>query len=529
MGRGANKKPLHAYLMFLMQTTLADEHEAPTREEALALHEKVEAQSQSEQGEPSKDYVGFKRRAQEIGKLVLELKNPLIVHHFDCDGLSSGALVSLALDRAGVTHGLKMLKRLDEEKLAEALAVASEQQTKNLVFTDLGSGFANVLVEQLSDFDDVVILDHHPPQKRWDELPSSFHQLNVHDFGIEGAVEACGASTAYYAFKHFTKNADIGKPFEQIGTVGAVGDIQDQGGLITLNREMVEDGVQNGTIEVSKNLRAFGRVSRPIVWFLTYLTEPFIPGLSGDEKACATFLDGLGLPLRNGENWVHYNDLTLEQQQALSSALIEFAEDAGVEEDTLQALFGEIYSFPRENPHEEVSDAYEFSTLLNACGRHDAPLAGIAVLKNEPDSLKAARELLFAHRKEIQAGILFARKNYADLGAFYLLDARGVVRDSVIGTVAGSFLGSGLVPRTKPVLAFSLDEEKPEIIKISGRGTKELVEAGLHLGRLMGEAAAPLSGIGGGHNNAAGATIPEGRELEFLKKAKEILKNQIGV
>jgi len=45
----------------------------------------------------------------------------------------------------------------------------------------------------------------------------------------------------------------------------------------------------------------------------------------------------------------------------------------------------------------------------------------------------------------------------------------------------------------------------------------------------MKKAAKTLDGIGGGHNIAAGATIPKGKEEEFLDLLEKEIKNQLTV
>ena len=42
------------------------------------------------------DLNGFLSSALAVGKACLEMHEPLIVHHLDCDGISSGALVAAA-------------------------------------------------------------------------------------------------------------------------------------------------------------------------------------------------------------------------------------------------------------------------------------------------------------------------------------------------------------------------------------------------------------------------------------------------
>ena len=64
-------------------------------------------------------------------------------------------------------------------------------------------------------------------------------------------------------------------------------------------------------------------------------------------------------------------------------------------------------------------------------------------------------------------------------------------------------------------------------IKVSARATQELVERGLNLSLAMKKAAIAFDGMGGGHNIAAGATIPKGKEEEFLNLLEQEIKTQL--
>ena len=77
-----------------------------------------------------------------------------------------------------------------------------------------------------------------------------------------------------------------------------------------------------------------------------------------------------------------------------------------------------------------------------------------------------------------------------------------------------------------PIIAFA--RKNDEETKVSARGTGRLVGKGLDLSVVMGEASAAVDGGGGGHNVAAGATIPAGREQEFIEHADGIVGKQLG-
>ena len=81
-----------------------------------------------------------------------------------------------------------------------------------------------------------------------------------------------------------------------------------------------------------------------------------------------------------------------------------------------------------------------------------------------------------------------------------------------------------ILDQSKPTLAFSLVKGS---VKVSSRGTKYLISKGLDLSAALKKAAEKLGGVGGGHAVAAGATIPEGKEEEFLKVFDEIIGLQL--
>lgn len=457
-----------------------------------------------------KDYNGFRQKARETGEQILGLENPLIVHHLDCDGITSGAIVAMAFKNAGKPYSMKMLKRVDNE------TIASLPQAENYVFVDIGSGQLDVLQHGLKN-KKVFIIDHHPPNGDDNRIT----QINPHLFGFNGEVDACSATTAWYCFKHLNDWMQ-----HEAGIVGAVGDIQDQQGMVGLNKGMLDDAVEKSLVLKTTDLKMYGRVSRPLISFLSFCTEPFLPGLTGNDKNCAIFLNENNIQTEKDGKTLKYYDLNVFDRKKLASALIAYAAEKIGEEATTQ-LVGDVYLFLKEPEDSELRDAYEFSTIMNACGRHDAVEAGVKTCMHEPEAIQQARAKVAEHRLLISKGISFAKEKVADLGPFYFIDARGHVSDTVIGTVAGSFYGSGTIKQDKPVLAFSLDEDQN--IKVSSRGTKKLIGRGLHLGEVMRKASEAAGGLGGGHNIAAGGAFKPTKENvdAFLKKAREVIEVQL--
>ncbi len=464
--------------------------------------------------------------AESAGDVILCWKRVVVAHHHDCDGIASGGVAANALRNAGIPFQTVVLKRLDApgvklvaQTAREMDASANDGQKTCIVFTDLGSGQLALLEPLLPDFK-VAVLDHHVPQKLLEH--ENFLQVNPELFGLDGGVTASGASTAYFAFhKHCAG-------LSPLAVVGACGDMQDNGagGFVGLNRQMLEQGVASGFVDLKKDLKVVGRHSRGLVYFLSYSTEPFLPGLTGDPKACAAFLEESGIPFTKEGGWLRYRDLGEQGKKKLVSALALYLTKKGVDKQVVLSLIGEVYEFPFESPDSELFDSSEFSTLLNAVGRHGKAQLGISVCLKEPGAFESARSILEGHRRAIAQGIDYAKQNFEDLGAFYFVDGRGVIEDTIIGSVIGNFFGSGLVARTKPIIGFSIEPETG-FTKASGRGSKELVEKGLDLNLALRGSAEPIGGLGGGHKIASGASFPAGKEKEFLLKCREILKGQL--
>lgn len=96
-------------------------------------------------------------------------------------------------------------------------------------------------------------------------------------------------------------------------------------------------------------------------------------------------------------------------------------------------------------------------------------------------------------------------------------------------------LGGEGIAADRPIIAFATKTDagnpsetasKPER-KVSARGTSQLVQQGLDLAVVMREAAEAVDGGGGGHDVAAGATIPTGREYAFVEYADTVVGEQL--
>ncbi|MWV41741.1 DHH family phosphoesterase [Natrialba sp. INN-245] len=499
-------------------------------------------------------------RATACAERLHEAERVLLASHIDADGLTSAAIATQALERAGIPFEVVFEKQLDEDAVADI--AATEYET--VLFTDFGSGQLDVVGEYEDDGAFTpVIADHHQPADRDTE-----YHLNPLLFGINGASELSGAGASYVLARALAAVTD-GEPADEqtrdpdravttdggsateggstapaaradnrdlaaLAVVGAVGDMQASGGeLHGANGKIVEEGVDAGVLETGTDLALYGKQTRPLPKLLEYATDVHIPGISNDEGGALRFLDGLDLELKRDGEWRRWAGLTNDEKQTVASALVRRAVESGVPAGKIDQLVGTAYVLSNEPVGSELRDASEFSTLLNATARYERADVGLGVcLGDRDDALERARTLLRDHRRNLSSGIdLVTREGVTHEDNIQWFHAGDRIRETIVGIVAGMAMGNDGISRSKPIIAFAektdgSDTDEVEV-KVSARGTHNLVRRGLDLSVVVGEASRAVDGDGGGHDVAAGATVPRGREEKFVELADEIVGEQL--
>ena len=437
-----------------------------------------------------------------------------VASHVDADGLTSAGIICTALERCGIEYRPLFFRQLD----GSALEQIANQAAGLVVFTDLGSGMLKEICELGIH---AIIADHHKPGPEAES--GSVAHINPHLVGADGAIELSGSGTSFLlAHALSSRNDDL----SGLAVVGAVGDLQDlaAGQLVGINRAILEIGSKAGAIHFGKDLKLFGKQTRPVFKMLEYSQDPYVPGLSGDEDACIAFLKDVGIRL-GGEKWRRWIDLDKDEKARMVSALVRRGLRNGVSQTKMERLVGEVYTLLGEAEGTEVRDASEYSTLLNATARYGHSDVGLRVcMGDRGKAFIEARALLNQHRQNLVNGLkLVAEKGITSLKNIQYFDAGDSIIDTIVGIVAGMCFQ--MADRSMPILAFARTPEGE--IKVSARGTQDLVRSGLDLSAAMSEAARALGGIGGGHNVAAGATIPPKAREEFLEMVDVLVGRQL--
>jgi single-stranded-DNA-specific exonuclease len=464
-------------------------------------------------------------RAASCAERLLRADSVLLASHIDADGLTSAAVGALALERARIPFETVFEKQLD----ADSIAAIAERDYGTVLFTDFGSGQLDIIAEHERRGEFVpVIADHHQPA----DAETEYH-LNPLLEGIDGASELSGAGASYVLARELASQSSAderrgNRDLAALAVVGAVGDMQaSEGQLRGANSAIVSEGIDADVLSETKDLAIYGKQTRPLPKLLEYASDVRIPGITNDERGVISFLDGLDVSCHDDGAWKRWVDLTDEEKQTLASALVKHAVSRGVPAFKIDRLVGTSYLLTEEEIGTELRDASEFSTLLNATARYERADVGLAVcLGDRRSAFDRAKELLRNHRRNLSEGIEWVEENGVnEAETLQWFDAGEEIRETIVGIIAGMSMGAEGISRDRPIVAFA--RKNDEETKVSSRGTGPLVGSGLDLSVVMGEAARAVGGDGGGHDIAAGATIPAGEEAAFIEHADRIASEQL--
>ncbi len=183
-------------------------------------------------------------RAMETAVIELDQwpsKTVFIFHHNDSDGLSSGAILKKAFER----KGYKIERYALEKPYPALLRKIYEKQGEIIVFADFAGRIAPLLSDLNRGRNLTLILDHHVAEPATD--PKVFN-LDPTLFGLKGDRDMTGSTTCYFFARIMdSQNRDLAP----VAGIGAVGDkFFVDGRLVTQNREVVKEAVDQGMMEI---------------------------------------------------------------------------------------------------------------------------------------------------------------------------------------------------------------------------------------------------------------------------------------
>jgi RecJ-like exonuclease len=459
-------------------------------------------------------------KIEEAVEAIRASRKVLAISHIDADGISALSIIVRMLEREGKEVVWRNIHQLNSETIIDVGELIKENKPDLLVFSDLGTGqmelIQNYIVSKGS-VDQIIVLDHHLPHENAtrEENDDLVIEINPNQHELDGGYDVSGAGVAFLVAYALSKdNVDL----TELAIVGATGDLQDYygKGFQGVNQEIVQLGKDAGHIKVGKDLTFFGINTRPLPYLLEYATEPYLPGITGNEAACYSVFEKLRIPVKDAEdNWRIWAGLPSEEKQAVIHYLIDYIIEVYGDPRIAEGIVGDVITLIRRPKETEMRSAKEFSTLLNACGRNRRPEVGVRICLNDDDAYHEGTALLQQHRANLASALRRLEENkYTEMEGMYVVKDP-LTSDTIIGVVIGMAQGSRIVPIDKPIIGVSTNStEERQLIKISGRARQSLVNKGINLkesfvrvGEQISKAIGQEVVEAGGHPMAAGAFV----------------------
>ncbi len=434
---------------------------------------------------------GLEKKYKKAASLLEKHDKFRIITHYDADGITAAAVLSRAFMKEQKGFHTTFVHKIPEEI----------EDNLPIIFSDVG----NSQLERIVDLkNDVIVLDHHkvPDPQNYDTQGKVF--INPHDYGIDGAQEVSGGTLAFLLAVFFDE-----KNWKKAvyGLAGAAADKQNIGGFKGLNKKILSEALERNVLEVKNGLLIDGDGIKDA---LLKACDPYFPGISGRVRVIDNILDKIGM-----DPETPVDEIPMDKERKLNSLLILSLFEKNIPSHVVESVRSERYVAGREKL--DVDFLYK---LLNACSRVDKPGIGLSLCLGDDKIFQEAVDMRDEYRSKMVERLI----ELEDEGIEQMKNIQYFYEERK--TRKGELAGLGML--------YFLDQDKPTFgltengddVDISCRATKRLVEAGLDLGKLSRKLALSSGGSGGGHDIAAGATVPKNKIDDFLDEMdKEVGKN----
>jgi len=368
-----------------------------------------------------------------------------VLAHYDADGISSAALIYRALK--GKRFHVSFVKDLSRENIKNMM----DQNYQCYLLVDMGSS----LIDLLSSYKNVIVLDHHPVAGEGDII-----HINPHLCGMDGSRDACGATLSYLLSIYIDeKNVSL----YPIYLAGVIGDKQDIGGYTGLNR-IIYDNILKNSDKIS-DLKMDGHNVKDMI---VNSIEPFFLDLTGKEENVEKFLRDAGI---NGE--MRFIDLKDDEKVRLVSLLTLRLLKLNIDPEYVKDIVTEKIFLREFGLYDR-----NLSNIVNACARMDKQGLAFLFLSGDNGKRDEVLEIFKNYRNNVINEVYSAisgRKELKNIVYFY------VEGDSMAGAVSG-IMSSYVFDKRRPVLALHVKNSE---VRVSARTTRYMVSRGLNIGTIL--------------------------------------------
>jgi single-stranded-DNA-specific exonuclease len=415
-------------------------------------------------------------------------KEILVISHFDTDGITSATIMLQTLKKMDKRFSVKILKRIEEETIFEL------PNDKIILFLDLASGSLNHIVK--ANLKNVFIIDHHELTQ---EVPEGVYMINPQ---LNGKEEISSSSLVYLFCKHLVEE---NKEFAKLAILGMIGDSMEKS-IDKLNNLIINDG----EVKRKRGLLIYPS-TRPLNRTLEYCSDPYIPGITGNNLGVVELLREVGLSPTGGK-YKSLIELDENEMSKLVTAIV--LKNPKVKN---REIIGDIFLVKFFN---KIEDARELSAMINACSRMGDSGTALEFCMESGKAKKKAELIHTKYKQVIISGLKSVTESEKMEGdGFVIINAKQRIQDTVIGTIASILSNSSLYEEGTMITTMAYYDDK---IKISARSVGK---SGRNIRKILTEVIDQIGGEVGGHAFAAGCMIKQDKEREFmdlLKKSFEI-------
>lgn len=425
-------------------------------------------------------------------------KDILIVSHFDTDGITSAAIFGRCLKKLDKSFSFNIVKSLEREFIERL------EGDKVIVFLDLASGSLEELAKKTNQ---VYVIDHHEINlELYNSLPTNIKILNPHIISGEEMSSSC---LTYLVSRELAKK-DSGSA--NLAVIGMVGDIME-----TKIGPLANTILSDADLTIKKGLLLYPS-TRPLNKALEYCSNPFIPGVTGNQYGALDLLREAAIEFTR-KGYKSLMELNEEEMQRLVTAIALRMPDA----EKMKNFIGNLFLVKFFN---RLEDARELSALINACSRMGESNTALFFCMGNENAKKQAESTYIRYKQSLIEALNHVSNNPKIEGKQYvIMNAKDKIQDTIIGTVASIMSMSALYKEGTIIITMAYNQDKIKVsCRISGR---EKIEESLNLKDIMKEITELIGGESGGHKLAAGCVIDKEKESAFIELVKKKLDFEI--
>lgn len=430
----------------------------------------------------------FYNKLKDACNLVRHEDSLRIIAHYDGDGTSAAIILMKTLLRLNKRAHVSFIKSLLGEDFRKMIMEYPDLAT---IVVDAGSE----QIKYVPENEKIVVLDHH----FYRPSPARALNINARDFGIDGTRGACGATMAMvFSLAMDENNADLIPYF----VAGLISDKQDLGGFSGLNKLILDEYANQYSLVRTTSLEG-----ETLLDALTYSTDPFYLNITGNPDKARDFIVECKL-----EPDISPSDITEDQRRVLEKKLAARLISQGCGLEAIHYMESDMMRFRGIE-----FNSKELASLIDGNARVGKNSVALQYFLGDTTAYQELIDGWKTYKTKLIDYVYRTLKEVVKLSNVQFFYSP----ESEMAGKISDLLMLYLVDQSKPIVGFNAGDD---ITKVSSRGTVKMVQKGLNLAIVMRNACEAVEGSGGGHDVAAGGTIPKGKEKEFIELVNKILK-----